>query len=180
MTPVAQLGLAQSAEDIMHVEAHEWVERFANNRKLEAIEFGAKDINGSIQPLFPKAKWTGVDIADGPRVDVVADAATYEHPVQADLIVSCEVFEHAPGWRDIINNSFRLLKSGGEAIFTCAGRHRPPHSAVDGSFELKPGEHYANVDENEMIAVMGAVGFIDIQVEYIPVPGDVRAYGRKP
>lgn len=163
----------------MHAEAHQWVERFAHKRKIEAIEFGARDINGSIQPLFPKADWTGVDIAEGPRVDVVADAATYEHPVEADLIVSCEVFEHAPDWRDIIANSFRLLKSGGEAIFTCAGRDRLPHSAVDGSLELKSGEYYANVDENDMLAILEQVGFVDIQIEYIPAHGDVRAYGRK-
>lgn len=164
----------------MHVEAYEWVHKFAHDRSVEAVEFGARDINGSIQPLFPNAVWTGVDIADGPRVDVVADASTYDHPKPVDLIVCCEVFEHTPVWREIVSNSFRLLASGGEAIFTCAGRGRPVHSAVDGLFELKPGEYYANVEEGEMWRVMELVGFTDIEISYIANPGDVRAYGRKP
>lgn len=163
----------------MHWEAHDWVTRFASEEQLEAVEFGAKDINGSIQPLFPNARWTGVDIAPGPRVDVVGDAATYVHPTGVDLVVSCEVFEHAPGWRAIIANAFNILKPGGTAIFTCAGRGRPPHSAVDGE-ALRPDEYYANVDEREMADEMRRVGFTDLEVEWIPVPGDVRACGRKP
>lgn len=163
----------------MHVEAHAWVAQYASDLPLEAIEFGARDINGSIQPLFPHAKWTGVDIADGPRVDVVADASTYQHPVDADLIVCCEVFEHTDVWPEIIRNAYRLLGSGGVAIFTCAGRGRPPHSAVDG-LAVKPGEYYANVHEDDLEVVMKDAGFTDLVVHWLDNPGDVRAYGRKP
>jgi SAM-dependent methyltransferase len=160
----------------MHVQAHNWVAQFASDDALEAVEFGARDINGSIQPLFPNARWTGVDIADGPRVDVVADASTYRHPTPVDLIVCCEVFEHTPVWREIISNAARLLVPGGVAIFTCAGRGRPTHSAVDGE-ALRPGEYYANVSEEEMERVMELVGFKDIRVDWLADPGDVRAYG---
>lgn len=163
----------------MHVEAYSWVEKYATTKKLMAIEFGARDINGSIQPLFPNTSWTGVDIAPGPRVDVVADASTYEHPDSVDLIICCEVFEHTPAWREIVQNSYRLLRDGGEVVFTCAGRGRPPHSAVDGR-EVRSGEYYRNVDEQEFADVMAAAGFTDIVVDWLPSPGDVRAYGRKP
>jgi SAM-dependent methyltransferase len=163
----------------MHVEAYSWVEQYKSNAKLKAIEFGARDINGSIQPLFPKATWTGIDIAPGPRVDVVADASTYEHPEPVDLIVCCEVFEHTEVWPQIVANAFKLLASGGLAIFTCAGRGRPPHSAVDG-LEVKPGEYYQNVDEHAFADVMNAVGYTDIVVDWLENPGDVRAVGRKP
>lgn len=163
----------------MHVEAHAWVAQYANDLPLEAVEFGARDINGSIQPLFPHAKWTGVDIADGPRVDVIADAATYTHPVPVDLVVCCEVFEHTPAWPDIIRNAYRLLGSDGTAIFTCAGRGRPPHSAIDG-LAVRPDEHYANVDEGDLGLVMIDAGFEDIRIHWLDNPGDVRAWGRKP
>lgn len=163
----------------MHWEAHSWVEAFASTDTLDAVEFGARDINGSIQPLFPNARWTGVDIAPGPRVDVVANAATYQHPTEADLVVCCEVFEHTPEWRSIIANAHRILASGGMAVFTCAGRNRPPHSAVDGG-GLRPDEYYANVHEDDMQQEMERVGFTDVRVEWIAHPGDVRAFGRKP
>lgn len=163
----------------MHVEAHSWVAQYATDKKLEAVEFGARDINGSIQPLFPNAKWTGVDIAEGERVDVVADAATYSHPRPVDLVVCCEVFEHTTEWREIIRNAYRILGDGGVAIFTCAGRNRPSHSAVDG-LAVKPGEFYANVDEGDLLKVMQDAGFTEIRVEWLPNPGDVRAYGVKP
>lgn len=163
----------------MHVEAYDWVQQFATTKTLNAIEFGAKDINGSIQPLFPNATWTGVDIAEGPRVDVVADASTYEHPEPVDLIVCCEVFEHTPVWPEIIKNAYTLLASSGEAIFTCAGRGRPPHSAIDG-LAVRPDEYYKNVDEKELERVMVDAGFKDIVVDWLANPGDVRAYGKKP
>lgn len=162
----------------MHAEAHAWVAQYATDEVLEAIEFGSKDINGSIQPLFPNAKWTGVDIAEGPRVDIIADASTYKHRIKAQLVVCCEVFEHTPLWPDIIKNSARQLRKGGAAIFTCAGRNRPPHSAIDG-FALKPEEYYQNVDETELQKVMVEAGFKDIVVEWLANPGDVRAYGSK-
>ena len=163
----------------MHVEAHAWVAKYASDETLEAVEFGARDINGSIQPLFPNARWTGVDIAEGPRVDVVANAATYTHPAPVDLVVCCEVFEHTPQWPEIVANSFRILGSDGVAIFTAAGRGRPSHSAVDG-LGLRPGEYYANVHEDDLEHVMTQVGFADIVVDWLDNPGDVRAYGRRP
>jgi SAM-dependent methyltransferase len=163
----------------MHVEAHDWVARYATDAALEAVEFGARDINGSIQPLFPNAHWTGVDIADGPGVDVVADASTYAHPVPVDLVVCCEVFEHTAAWPDIVENTFRILGSGGKAIFTAAGRGRPSHSAVDG-LALRDWEHYANVSERDLLEAMQSSGFTDIAVHWLENPGDVRAYGRKP
>lgn len=162
----------------MHVEAHEWVKQFATEEPLNALEFGAKDINGSIQPLFPNTKWVGIDIADGPRVDVVADASTYEHPEPVDLIVCCEVFEHTPVWPAIINNAYKLLAHGGTAVFTCAGRGRPPHSAIDG-LAVRPDEYYKNVEEAELQRVMIDAGFKDVVVDWLANPGDVRAFGRK-
>ena len=36
----------------MHVEAHAWVAQYASDLPLEAIEFGARDINGSIDPVI--------------------------------------------------------------------------------------------------------------------------------
>ena len=163
----------------MHSEAHSWVSKYANDDTLNAVEFGSRDINGSIQPLFPNASWTGVDIAPGPRVDVVCDASVYEPPIPVDMVVCCEVFEHTAVWPRIVANMFKILASGGVAIFTCAGRGRLPHSAIDG-LAVRDGEYYENVDEHTFKAVMTAVGFSNITVEWLADAGDVRAFGRRP
>lgn len=163
----------------MHPEASAWVAKFATDDELIGVEFGSRDINGSIQGHFPNTMWTGVDIAEGPGCDVVADASTYTHPELVDLVVCCEVFEHTALWPEIVANSFAQLKSGGMAIFTCAGRGRGAHSAVDGE-GLREGEWYENVDEYKFDQTMVLAGFVDIEVEWIANPGDVRAFGRRP
>jgi len=163
----------------MHVQASEWVARYKTDDTLTGIEFGSRDINGSIQGHFPNVTWTGIDLVDGPLVDVVADASTYTHPELVDIVVCCEVFEHTAVWPEIVANSFEQLKSGGIAIFTCAGRGRGAHSAVDGE-GLREGEWYENVDEYRFDQVMVTSGFVDIEVEWIVNPGDVRAFGRRP
>lgn len=163
----------------MHPEASAWVARFATDEALVGLEFGSRDINGSIQGHFPNTTWTGVDIAEGPGCDIVADASTYQHPELVDLVVCCEVFEHTALWPEIVANSFLQLKSGGMAIFTAAGRGRGPHSAVDGC-ALREGEHYENVDEYRFDQTLVLAGFTDIEVDWIANPGDVRAFGRRP
>lgn len=162
----------------MHPQAYEYVAKFGHDEKIEAIEFGSRNINGTIQVLFPNATWTGIDIAEGEGVDIVADASQYVHPQLVDLVVCCEVFEHTPSWREIIASAHRNLKPGGMAIFTCAGRNRNGHSAIDG-LALRPGEHYANVMEDEMEQAMRQIGFKKVKVDWLPNPGDTRAVGYK-
>ena len=163
----------------MHAEASEWVSRYKTADTLIGLEFGSRNINGTIQDHFPNTVWTGVDIAEGPGCDIVADASTYQHPIPVDLVVCCEVFEHTALWPEIVANSFNQLKSGGMAIFTAAGRGRGAHSAVDGC-GLREGEWYENVDEFRFDQVLVLAGFVDIEVDWIAHPGDVRAFGRRP
>lgn len=109
------------------------------------VEFGSKDVNGSTRKLFPCLPYTGVDLAEGPGVDVVADAAEYQPEEPAGVVVCTEAFEHCKDWGKLVENAHRILRPGGKLIVTCATGQREPHSAVDGK-ELRKGEHYANVD----------------------------------
>ena len=120
------------------------------------LEIGARDVNGSVRPLFGPCTYVGLDIAPGPGVGVIADAGSwdpvadigYRGPVVFDTVVCCEVLEHADNARAIVRNAFRLLTDGGLFIMTCAGDGRGPHSAVDGG-PLRPGEFYHNVGTRE-------------------------------
>lgn len=159
----------------MHAEAFEWVRRHANTDAVTVLEIGGRDINGSPRALFPNATvYRVLDIADGPNVDIVADAATWTPDDEYDVVVCTEVFEHTPHWRDICATAYKACRPGGKFIATMAGPGRPAHSAVDGGWSLYPGEHYANVHPEELRQALEACGWRDVVVDQRSNPADVR------
>lgn len=163
----------------MHVDAWRYLARAsAALRPMSILELGSRDVNGSPRQMFPGVRYVGVDIADGPGVDIVADASTWQPTRTFDLVISMEVFEHTDVWPQILHTAFAALKPGGTVIVTAAGPERAPHSAVDGA-ELRAGEFYENVDPDRLGEVMCDVGFETIDVETNPAAGDVYATGVK-
>lgn len=161
----------------MHEAARTYVARFATDTPLDVIEIGSRNVNGGVRDLFPAASWTGVDIIDGPAVDVVADAATWMPDTRADLVVCCEVLEHTADWPRILANAAGMLRSGGRIVVTAAGPTRAPHSGIDGG-PVRPDEHYANLDADELHSELVIAGFRNVQTE--TVGADVRATGVTP
>lgn len=92
------------------------------------LDIGSFDVNGNEKPWFDDCDFIGLDIGPGKGVDVVCPANEYDAPDQSfDTIISCECWEHNPFYRESIQNSVRMLKSGGFFIFTCATTGRPVH-----------------------------------------------------
>ncbi len=147
----------------MHPGAFEFVSRFATHEPLSVLEIGSRDINGSVRCHFPGASWTGLDLYPGPSVDIVTNALDYMPESLADMIVCCEVFEHAANWAEIITHAATWLRPAGRILITCAGPGRDPHSAIDGG-ELHPDEHYANISQDQMAEELHYAGFIQIDV----------------
>ncbi len=85
------------------------------------LEVGSYDVNGSVRPLFSGA-YVGVDHAEGPGVDKVADA---EHLPFADksfeVVVSTEAGEHILRPWLAVAEMARVCEPGGIVIFTCRG-----------------------------------------------------------
>lgn len=159
---------------MMHDEARHYVERFATDAKVSVIEVGSRRINGEVRDLFPNARYHGIDIQDGPGVDEVADGATFQPSRRVDLVVCCETLEHAEHWRDIVANTFAMLKKDGRVIFTAAGPRRQPHSGIDGG-QLRGHEFYENIDPDELHELMTEAGFVGVEFEELGP--DVRATG---
>jgi len=139
----------------MHTDAYNFVRRTINSLQLRksvlhsVVEFGGRDVNGSIRPLFSSAKsYISIDRLPGPGVDVIADAVTYTPPASVDCVVCCEVLEHAPRPEKIVENALRILSPGGFFIMTCATTGRHPHSAFSGG-PLYQNEHYRNITAEE-------------------------------
>ena len=143
------------------------------------VEVGSRDINGSVRHVFEDAtSYVGIDLADGPGVDLVADARDVEPEYPVDCVVCCEVLEHDAGWEDTVVHVARWLRPGGYLIVTCAGPGRRPHSAIDGGWVLHPGEHYGNVPAPVLRDAMRDAGLRPLVAN--AVGRDTQAIGRRP
>lgn len=148
----------------MHEQAWEWLTEtltpFNDGFPLKIVEFGSHDWNGSTRKLFtePDNKYVGIDLVEGPGVDIVADAATWEPDDAYDLAICTELFEHTRKWPEIVHTAASALHKDGALVVTCAGPGRKVHSA-DGQRRLKPGEYYKNVAPARLKAIMETHGF---------------------
>jgi hypothetical protein len=168
----------------MHPEAHDGFARMLAGADLDAVtfdgsvlDFGGRDINGSVRDLLPNAKWLGVDIEPGPGVFLVLDLTTLGSlPVAKAHVIACtEVFEHVQEWRQIVRAAAQSLRPDGPELFlvTCASTGRRPHGA-SGELDPPPGEWYANVAPEDLRGALEQ-HFADVVVEYRADPGDVYA-----
>jgi len=125
----------------------------------EVLEIGSFDVNGSprthIIPLGPK-KYVGIDTAPGKGVDLVLDGAkAHEHfgENSFDIVLCCEVLEHAADWKAIVSSAKRVLRPDGVMVFTTRAPGFPYHKF--------PEDHWRFTE-----AIFGRV-FSDMKVELI-------------
>lgn len=159
----------------MHREAYRYIAGEVSHLRLPdgpVVEIGARNINGSVRPLFGGRPYVGIDIEPGPAVDIVADGASYTPTLKPAIVVCAEVLEHTPAAAEICANAYVMLKDGGVFFITAAGVNRIPHSAVDGG-DLRYGEFYANVLDTELREWL--TPFADVRVQINPEAGDIYA-----
>lgn len=123
----------------------------------KVLEVGSLNINGTVRDFFTNCGYLGVDVGDGPGVDMVARGEDLEFDDETfDVTISTECFEHAQNWREILRNMVRMTKVGGLVVVTCAGPGRPEHGTTRsdiGSSPLTVGlgiEYYGNVSESDI------------------------------
>lgn len=166
----------------MHYQVLQWVEHslscwdYSPKESLSILEFGSLDINGSVRSILQpiSSQYIGVDLQDGPGVDVVASATTFASASMFHIVICCEVFEHTPEWREIIANAYRHMESGGIFIATMAGEGRRPHSAID-ELPIREWEYYANVGAWELKRALSI--FSQSVIDYSG--SDLRCYAIK-
>jgi hypothetical protein len=96
------------------------------------LECGSAVINGSIKPqilALGPSRYVGVDLNAGPNVDVVCAVENLPADVDADLVVSCELLEHAQDWKA----AFRRMAAAAREtlVLTCRGPGFPRHNVPD-------------------------------------------------
>jgi hypothetical protein len=122
----------------------------ANSRLIQdgrILEIGSYDVNGTIRSLFAgSSEYVGIDLTEGPGVDVVSFGHEYTADAPFDAAISGECFEHDPHWVDTLTNMIGLTRPGGLVAFTCASRGRPEHGTTRSGAVYSPGTQAAGLD----------------------------------
>jgi hypothetical protein len=110
------------------------------------LEIGSLDINGSVRQFFKNCDYTGVDLGDGPGVDIVCKG--HEVPFadrSFDTVISCECLEHDRYWVQTFQKMYDVCD--GLLIMTCATTGRAEHGTAATSPEAAPftNDYYRNL-----------------------------------
>jgi SAM-dependent methyltransferase len=97
------------------------------------LEVGSRDVSGSLRSFVLSRKperYIGIDIVDGPGVDLTCDAenllAKFEEE-SFDIVISTELLEHVRNWRKVIHNIKDVCKPGGIILITTRSVGFPYH-----------------------------------------------------
>lgn len=125
-----------------HPEQRDFIEsvksRFPHYfRNVRVLEVGSLNINGTVRDFFTDCDYTGVDLAEGPGVDVVGSGDTLGYKDgYFDTAISAECFEHNPYWSETFANMVRM--TSGLVVFTCATHGRAEHGTERTTPENSP------------------------------------------
>jgi SAM-dependent methyltransferase len=90
----------------------------------EVLEVGSRDVNGSVRSVVEAlgpAGYLGIDIEEGPGVDVICDATELVSRFgreRFDVVISTELLEHVRDWRSVIGGMKAVLRPGGVVLIT--------------------------------------------------------------
>lgn len=160
----------------MHQQVREYAaHKLVGRHYPSVVEVGGRWINGGVRDLVDCDTYVSLDLYDGDGVDVVADVCDWKPDAPVDLVICCEVIEHAPEPQAVVEACVGMLAPGGTLLLTCAGPDRAPHSGLDGG-PVREDEHYRNIKPAEMKRWLAD---LDADVEYHADRGDLYAFATK-
>jgi SAM-dependent methyltransferase len=153
----------------------------------KVLEIGSYDVNGSVRSLFSSAaEYVGVDLQEGPGVDLISFGHEIDHPDGSyDITLSGECFEHDPYWRKTFQNIVRMTRPGGLVAFSCASLGRPEHGTARTDRGDSPGtqsrgvDYYRNLSASDFEELPLNSMFGKWQFWYLPTHFDLYFVGAK-
>jgi SAM-dependent methyltransferase len=91
---------------------HKYCENNIENKKI--LDVGSYDVNGTMKPIFEKGQYVGIDMEEGPNVDIVG--VSHDIPFdqdEFDIVISSSCFEHDDMFWISFQEMCRVLKPGG-------------------------------------------------------------------
>lgn len=170
----------------MHTEVTEFLESIKNMfpdyfKGTNVLEGGSLDLNGSARQYFSDSHYVGVDIGPGAGVNAVTPVHLYSTNIVFDVVLSTEMLEHDTYWKLSLQNMYKLLKSGGIMIITCAGPERAEHGTFRTSPKDSPytNDYYRNIDHNDFFSVLSPDLFKPYEYGYKRGMNDFMFWGIK-
>lgn len=160
----------------MHPSVNEYVGMRVKQhglRELSVLECGSRNYNGTVRGHF-SGPYVGIDIQEGPMVDLVASAADLPFPPDHfDVVVTAEMLEHDPSFWLSIPEMARVLKPGGHLILTTRGIGFPYHEY--------PGDYWRfTQDSIRLLVDTAGLVILDVQDDWYPGHSGVFAHAQKP
>lgn len=122
------------------------------------LEIGSLNINGTVRDFFDAPQeYIGVDVGEGPGVDVVALGHKYKEKSDFDCVISCECLEHNPYWEATFYNMQNRCRPDGLVVMTCATGNRPEHGTTrttpqDSPLTIaKQWDYYGNLSVSDLL-----------------------------
>lgn len=119
----------------MHTSAYKNAERFYEkyctnlNSDSSILDFGSYDVNGTLKPIFQNHKYIGIDMHEGPNVNLVCrnDNVPFKDNF-FDIIVSSSCFEHDEFFWITFLEMSRVIKPNGFIYINAPSTgHYHPH-----------------------------------------------------
>jgi SAM-dependent methyltransferase len=102
------------------------------------LEVGSANVNGSVRPQIEAmgpSSYLGIDLAPGSGVDRAVPGGVEDFQAREsapfDLVISCEMLEHAERWEKAFRAMAKLVAPGGRLILTARGPGFPFHNPPD-------------------------------------------------
>lgn len=125
-----------------YINAQKFYDKYCsiNIENKSVLDIGSWNGNGCLKPIFEKAKYTGLDIQQGPNVDVVGSSHNLPfNDSTFDIVISTSCFEHDEFFWITFLEISRVLKNNGY-IYICAPSSGPyhPHLCPSDSWRFYP------------------------------------------
>jgi SAM-dependent methyltransferase len=135
--------------------------------QVKILEVGSYDVNGSVRTLLPQSHYLGLDLLQGPGVDLVSSDGSIPSDIGSfDIAISCECFEHNPYWPDTLKAMLDRVVDNGLLIISCATRGRLEHGTIRTSPESSPGTQSRGWDYYKNLVPKDFFSVIDIDSEF--------------
>jgi len=127
------------------------------------LEVGSRNVNGSLRELKLPDPYTGIDLVEGPGVDLIADAADMPFDdASFSTVISASMLEHALDPVAVLSEMARVLAPGGFLLVTAAANGFPFHNPPD-RWRFLPGT---------MTEILRGFGLTDVrEIQDPQVPG---------
>jgi len=119
---------------------------------ITVLDVGSLDVNGNNRYLFENCYYYGIDVVDGPNVNIVTVAHYFNPPIQYNTIISTNALEHDMYWKLTIKRMYDLLLSDGLLLISCASKWKEhgtlntnPHASGTAQREDVWANYYKNL-----------------------------------